>query len=363
MNINYKRGIFRLWVVGFMCWIAFVAIETGPVEQRTLRYYTDNANLTADERTQGCADFEYAVQRRLMALAVLSNLEAQCARLSRLLEMADIPVASEKNAQVTERLVSSINECQGLMDESFPVAKCVEQVGRVVGLCGANYSGVIQATKASLVDERKREANCLATYTAKSPDWSWLALMILPPTLGVGLFLAAGWLLYSLLCWLKNGFTQSDATGPSVATKLAIDSTLSTESSIEHEPERAEEYIPNVGMASTFSSAVIYCYRNSGNYHGRASRKEYWFFQLYFVLLVLVDQLSFHIHYSNVSSGLIGLMILSSIPPGIAVAVRRLHDTNRSGWWVFITLVPIVGGISWLVFMLQPSDRHTNDYD
>jgi uncharacterized membrane protein YhaH (DUF805 family) len=48
--------------------------------------------------------------------------------------------------------------------------------------------------------------------------------------------------------------------------------------------------------------------------------------------------------------------------PGLTVAVRRLHDTNRSGWWVLIGLIPFIGFIVLLVFLVQDSDPGTNQY-
>jgi len=48
--------------------------------------------------------------------------------------------------------------------------------------------------------------------------------------------------------------------------------------------------------------------------------------------------------------------------PGLAVGIRRLHDTNRSGWWLLIILVPIIGAIALLVFYCQDSDPNRNEY-
>ena len=57
-----------------------------------------------------------------------------------------------------------------------------------------------------------------------------------------------------------------------------------------------------------------------------------------------------------------GIYILVVLIPGIAVAVRRLHDTYRSGWWLLIGLIPILGTIVLLVFMLQDSKPGENQY-
>lgn len=63
------------------------------------------------------------------------------------------------------------------------------------------------------------------------------------------------------------------------------------------------------------------------------------------------------------SPGLIGLFYsLAVLIPGIAVSVRRLHDTDRSGWWLLIAFVPLLGAIVLLVFMVQDSVPGQNQY-
>jgi uncharacterized membrane protein YhaH (DUF805 family) len=57
-----------------------------------------------------------------------------------------------------------------------------------------------------------------------------------------------------------------------------------------------------------------------------------------------------------------GIFILATLIPGLAVTVRRLHDTNRSGWWVLIALVPLVGGIVLLVWVCTDGTAGPNDY-
>ena len=76
---------------------------------------------------------------------------------------------------------------------------------------------------------------------------------------------------------------------------------------------------------------------------GRAGRKEYWMFVLFNLIIMIVLAIIEGLAGSpGVIGGLYGLAVLL---PSIAVSVRRLHDTNRSGWWVFISLVPVVGVI------------------
>ncbi|MFC9245242.1 DUF805 domain-containing protein [Streptomyces sp. NPDC057136] len=99
--------------------------------------------------------------------------------------------------------------------------------------------------------------------------------------------------------------------------------------------------------------------KNYAGFSGRARRKEYWMFVLFnlIVALVLVG---------------IGLAIETQIPciiyivavlvPTLAVLVRRLHDTGRSGWWILISFVPLVGGIMLLVFLASESKPEANTY-
>lgn len=94
-------------------------------------------------------------------------------------------------------------------------------------------------------------------------------------------------------------------------------------------------------------------------FNGRASRQEYWYFFLFNIIissvLLIIDKV---IGTSGTSAGsglLNSIYILALFIPAIAVSVRRLHDTGRSGWWMLIALIPIIGGIVLLIIMAQPS--------
>ena len=93
---------------------------------------------------------------------------------------------------------------------------------------------------------------------------------------------------------------------------------------------------------------------------GRARRKEYWLFVL--VSAFIIFALWFFEALVG-GPGVLGMFYgLAVLIPGIAVAVRRLHDTDRSGWWFLIVLLPLIGAIVLLVFMLLDGNPHENQY-
>jgi uncharacterized membrane protein YhaH (DUF805 family) len=99
---------------------------------------------------------------------------------------------------------------------------------------------------------------------------------------------------------------------------------------------------------------------------GRSRRREYWFFVLFNILvslaLAVVDYFT-GTYNSAYRMGLLGgLYTLAVLIPAIAVTIRRLHDTGRSGWWILIVLVPIIGGIWLLVLMVFDSQPGENAY-
>lgn len=101
-------------------------------------------------------------------------------------------------------------------------------------------------------------------------------------------------------------------------------------------------------------------------FSGRAQRAEYWFFALFYLLFFLALSLidgAAGLFKAELGIGLLGgLFALAMIIPSIAVSVRRLHDTSRSGWWFLISLIPLIGGIVLLVFFCLDSTPGTNAY-
>lgn len=95
-------------------------------------------------------------------------------------------------------------------------------------------------------------------------------------------------------------------------------------------------------------------------FNGRARRAEYWMFFLFNLIIAFV--LGF-VEGLVGGPGVIGLLYsLAVLIPGIAVSARRLHDTDRSGWWLLIAFVPLIGAIVLLVFMIQDSQSGQNRY-
>ena len=101
-------------------------------------------------------------------------------------------------------------------------------------------------------------------------------------------------------------------------------------------------------------------------FSGRSRRKEYWYFVLFNIIVSIVlgwiDAL-LGTRGSYAGAGLLsGIYALAVIIPSLAVTVRRLHDIDRSGWWILIGLVPLIGAIVLLVFALLDGTPGANQY-
>lgn len=104
------------------------------------------------------------------------------------------------------------------------------------------------------------------------------------------------------------------------------------------------------------------------DFKGRSRRKEYWMFQLGIFLAYIVAAVFIAIVgavLGETASGIVTLplflVILGIIVPALAVTVRRLHDQDKSGWWILINIIPF-GGIVLLVFMCLEGTNGTNQY-
>ena len=99
--------------------------------------------------------------------------------------------------------------------------------------------------------------------------------------------------------------------------------------------------------------------KNYVTFSGRATRSEYWYFILVnFIIAVLIGIIGVLVHLPVLSD----LYSLAILLPSFAVGARRLHDTDRSGWWLLIGLIPLVGAIVLLVFFVQKGTEKENRF-
>ena len=124
----------------------------------------------------------------------------------------------------------------------------------------------------------------------------------------------------------------------------------------------------------SFIDSIKCCFSNYLTFSGRASRSEYWWFTLFFIVGVIIltildismfgttiysqDGIRGQTNFAPFTSAFSLLIFL----PSISVLVRRLHDTDRTGWWYWIILIPVVGIILMLVWLASRGTRGDNRY-
>jgi uncharacterized membrane protein YhaH (DUF805 family) len=111
----------------------------------------------------------------------------------------------------------------------------------------------------------------------------------------------------------------------------------------------------------SFQEAVRRCLTNYGTFSGRARRSEFWFFWLFHLLSQFVAGILDASLFGGAQpfAAIVGLGLLL---PGLAVAVRRLHDTGRSGWWILIGLVPLIGWIVLVIWYASQGEAGPNRF-
>ena len=102
-----------------------------------------------------------------------------------------------------------------------------------------------------------------------------------------------------------------------------------------------------------FQQAVVTCFAKYVDFSGRASRSEYWWFFLAYLVLAVVG--------SFIHQYLYFIVVLAFILPMLSAGARRLHDIGKSGWWLLLGLIPLVNLVL-LYFMVQPSEPESNAY-
>ena len=109
----------------------------------------------------------------------------------------------------------------------------------------------------------------------------------------------------------------------------------------------------------SFGQAIVRVFSNYANFQGRARRSEYWYFVLFYGIVMLCLSLLALIPGAVL---LTVIFWLGTVVPNLAVSWRRLHDTGRSGAWVFLSLVPLVGVLILILWMAEDSQPGTNPF-
>lgn len=107
--------------------------------------------------------------------------------------------------------------------------------------------------------------------------------------------------------------------------------------------------IPTTDVVDSFGGAIKTCFNKYAVFEGRANRSEYWYWALFCFILLIIPFLG-------------PVLLLGTIIPSIAVAVRRLHDIGKSGWCYLFCLIPLVGQILLIIWYCTPSQDGENEY-
>lgn len=110
-------------------------------------------------------------------------------------------------------------------------------------------------------------------------------------------------------------------------------------------------------------------FQNYANFTGRARRSEYWYYVLGqfcliipFYAIAIAGAINENVLLSIIGFAVYGILILATLIPSLAVAVRRLHDVGHSGWFYFIGLIPFIGAIVLLVWFFTEGNRFANKW-
>jgi len=108
------------------------------------------------------------------------------------------------------------------------------------------------------------------------------------------------------------------------------------------------------------------CLKNYANFNGRARRMEYWMFVLFNVLFMIAAMVLDNLLKTTINGGTYGVIYLiyalAVFLPSLAVIVRRLHDIDKPGTWIFIVLIPFIGSIWLLVLECTEGTRGENRF-
>jgi len=100
----------------------------------------------------------------------------------------------------------------------------------------------------------------------------------------------------------------------------------------------------------------IAAFKKYATFSGRATRSEFWYFQLVSFIISLL--------LSVISAGILGLLYsFAVLVPSLAIGTRRLHDTGKSGWWQLLMIIPLIGIIVMIIFWAQDTKSEKNQFD
>jgi len=120
--------------------------------------------------------------------------------------------------------------------------------------------------------------------------------------------------------------------------------------------------MPVTAVVSKFSSSIRKGFTRFADFSGRTTRDEYWWFTTAVVLAsVVLSLLQLATGFSVLTESLSWLFSLACLLPSLSISVRRLHDVNRSGWWLLL-LFTLVGLVLIAYWAVKDSDPGANDY-
>jgi len=111
-----------------------------------------------------------------------------------------------------------------------------------------------------------------------------------------------------------------------------------------------------------FYAAIKSAFSQYATFSGRASRSEFWFFYLFLVIASFIAASIDALVLNNQNSYLTLILFLATLIPLIAITTRRLHDTDRSGWWQLLSFIPLVGAIILIIWLCTASTPGSNRF-
>jgi uncharacterized membrane protein YhaH (DUF805 family) len=129
---------------------------------------------------------------------------------------------------------------------------------------------------------------------------------------------------------------------------------------IANSPKDLAEMVDIVSFEYRWFENILASLKKNIVFRGRSTRREYWFSSAINAIFILGFVVGFQDSFSV--GQLVVICVLGMSVPILAVTVRRLHDTNHSGWWVLISLVPVIGQIMFISLMVFDGDKEENEY-